>query len=268
MDISKFEDFAIKLAKDAGDILSSYFGKVDVLDTKSTSIDLLTKADLEAEKLIVETIQNVYPEHDIITEESNINKKNSDYTWIIDPLDGTTNFVHNFPIFAVSIGLQYKRETILGVVLNPIYNQCFHATRNGGSFLNNEPIKVTSTNTLSESLLVTGFPYIHDDRWSLSFTIFQDFYSRNHGMRRFGAASLDLCFVAMGRVDGFYEFELKPWDVCAGDLIVREAGGKTSDWDGVKKMPSSGKRVLATNRKIHSEMSEILMDGKYKIFMS
>ncbi len=268
MNLSKFENFAIQLAKDAGDILTSYFGKVDVLDTKSTSIDLLTKADLAAEKLIVKSIQKTYPEHDIITEESDINNTNSDFTWIIDPLDGTTNFVHNFPIFAVSIGLQYKQETILGIVLNPIYEQCFHATKNGGSFLNGLPIKTTSTNTLSKSLLVTGFPYIHDDRWSLSFDLFQDFYNRNHGMRRLGAAALDLCFVAMGRMDGFYEFELKPWDVCAGDLIVREAGGKTSDWDGISDMPVSGKRILATNGKIHLEMSKVLMGEKYKIFMS
>ena len=267
MNLSKFEDFAIHTAKKAGDVLSSYFGKVGVLDTKSTSIDLLTEADLASEKCIIDSIKSRFPTHNIITEESDLDTVESEYTWIIDPLDGTTNFVHNLPIFAISIGLQYKNETIVGVILNPIYNQCFHATKEGGSFLNNTSINPTSTNTLSESLLVTGFPYIHDDRWDLSFDLFQDFYNRNHGLRRLGAAALDFCFVAMGRLDGFYEFELKPWDVCAGDLIVREAGGKTSDWDGVSAMPNTGKRVLASNGKIHKEMSAVLMQDKYRIFM-
>ena len=268
MNLSEFELFAIKVSKEAGTLLSSYFGKVDVLSTKSTEIDLLTEADLKSEKIIITAIQSTYPEHDIITEESDIGNRNSDYCWIIDPLDGTTNFVHKLPIFAVSIALQYKGQTVVACVYNPIYNQCFHAIKNGGAFLNKKPIHVTSCNTLSESLLVTGFPYIHDESWSLSFDLFQDLYSRNHGIRRLGAAALDFCFVAMGRFDGFYEFELKPWDVCAGDLIVQEAGGITSDWDDALPMPNSGKRVLASNGKIHNEFSQILMCDKYAIFMN
>tara|TARA_Y100001970_G_C14245533_1_gene867898 strand:- start:957 stop:1763 length:807 start_codon:yes stop_codon:yes gene_type:complete len=267
LNLSEFELFAIKTSKEAGLILSSYFGKVDILDTKSTQVDLLTEADLNSEDAIIKSINATYPNHNIITEESDIDNTNSDFCWVIDPLDGTTNFVHKLPIFAVSIALQFKGQTIAAAVYNPMYDQCFHATKNGGAFLNKNPIKTTSCNTLSESLLVTGFPYIHDQRWALSFDLFKDIYSRNHGIRRLGAAALDFCFVAMGRFDAFYEFELKPWDVCAGDLIVREAGGETSDWDGKLPMPSCGKRVLASNGKIHNELIEILTLDKYKIFM-
>jgi len=264
MDIKPFEHFAIETAKSAGEVLMSYFGKLTHVDNKSTDTDLVTRADVESEKLITTAIKKAFPHHNIIAEENDFETINSDYCWIIDPLDGTTNFVHTLPIFAVSIGLQYKNQTILGVVYNPVYDQCFHATINGGAFLNNSPINTSSTNTLSKSLLVTGFPYIHDERWQASFRLFEDFYSRNQGMRRLGAAALDFCFVAMGRFDGFYEFNLQPWDVCAGDLILREAGGKTSDWDGITPMPISGKRILASNGFLHTQMSDVLMQEKYR----
>jgi myo-inositol-1(or 4)-monophosphatase len=263
MDIKPFEHFAIETAKSAGEVLMSYFGKLTHVDNKSTDIDLVTHADIDSERLIIQAIQSEFPHHNIIAEESDFDKIDSDYCWVVDPLDGTTNFVHTLPIFAVSIGLRYKNKTILGVVYNPVYNQCFHATLNGGAFLNNSLINKSSTNTLSESLLVTGFPYIHDDRWQASFKLFEDFYSRNQGMRRLGAAALDFCFVAMGRFDGFYEFNLQPWDVCAGDLILREAGGQTSDWDGITQMPLSGNRILASNGYLQSQMSEVLMQKKY-----
>ena len=260
-------NFAIKTAKEAGSILMQHFGKISSIEQKSTDIDLVTIADTESEFFILDQIQTVYPNHHIISEESEITEGNSEYRWVIDPLDGTTNFVHNFPIFSVSIALQFNKETIIGIVYNPIYNQCFHAVVGEGAFLNKKPIKPTSTKTLSKSLLVTGFPYAHDKRWELGFDIFKDFYARNQGMRRLGAASLDLCFVAMGRMDGFYEFHLKPWDVCAGELILRESGGKTSDWDGKNPMPFSGERILASNGEIHQAMSEVLMQDKYKLFM-
>jgi len=268
MDVKPFERFAIETANSAGKVLMSYFGKLTHVDNKSTDIDLVTHADVKSEKCITTAIKNEFPTHNIIAEENDFETVDSDYCWVIDPLDGTTNFVHALPIFAVSIGLRYKNETILGVVYNPVYDQCFHATQNGGAFLNNSPLNVSSTNTLSKSLLATGFPYIHDERWQASFRLFQDFYSRNQGMRRLGAAALDFCFVAMGRFDGFYEFNLQPWDVCAGDLILREAGGQTSDWDGTTPMPFSGNRILASNRFIHSQISKVLMQEKYsKVFI-
>ena len=250
-------EFAKITAKGAGAILMEHFGQISSYEHKSTPIDLLTIADTQSEAFILNTIKTTFPDHHIIAEESTIVENNSDYRWVIDPLDGTTNFVHNLPIFAVSIGLQYKGETIVGVVYNPAADKCFWAEKNGGAFLNGESIHNTSTNTLSNSLLVTGFPYTHDDRWIKGFDLFKILYGKTQGVRRLGAAALDFCFVAMGRFEGFWEFGLQPWDVCAGALILEEAGGKVSDWDN-SPMPFSGERVLATNGFIHEEMKDIL----------
>ena len=250
-------EFAIDTAKQAGSILMQHFGKISSIKRKSTDIDLVTIADTESESFILDKIKTAYPQHHIISEESVMLNNNSDYRWVIDPLDGTTNFVHNLPIFAVSIGIQYNKKTVAAVVYNPAAHKCFYANKNGGAFLNGKPIHTTSTNTLSNSLLVTGFPYIHDHRWEKGFEHFKDLYGRTQGIRRLGAAALDFCFVAMGRFDGFWEFGLQPWDVCAGALILEEAGGKVTDWDG-SPMPFSGEKVLATNGHIHGEMIKIL----------
>ncbi len=162
---SEFLSFTIDLAKKAGAIQLSYFGNISSIEKKSSNIDLLTKADIESEKLMISKIKEKYPNHSIISEETKSNLKDSEYTWIIDPLDGTTNFVHNLPIFAVSIGLQYKNETIIGVVYNPAVDKCFYSYKNNKSILNDQEIKISSTNTLSKSILVTSFPYIHDDSY-------------------------------------------------------------------------------------------------------
>ena len=249
--------FALEVAKEAGDILMQHFGNISSYKKKSSAIDLVTIADTQSEAFIINKIKSQFPDHDIITEESDIKQKGSNYRWVIDPLDGTTNFVHNLPIFAVSIGLQFKKETIVAVVYNPAANKCFWADKNGGSFLNNDPINIISSKTLSESLLVTGFPYEKDERWDKGFILFKELYGMTQGVRRLGAAALDFCFIAMGRFEGFWEFGLQPWDICAGALIVEEAGGKVSDWDG-SPMPFSGHRILATNGYIHDEMLEIL----------
>ena len=257
MDQSSFLVFAINTAKTAGKILLNHFGKISSFKQKSTDIDLVTVADTESESFIIKEIQSTYPTHQIITEESDMKIGTSDYKWVIDPLDGTTNFVHNLPIFAISIGLQYKQETIAAVVYNPVAKKCFWAEKNNGSFLNGNSIQSTSTNTLSESLLVTGFPYIHDQSWSDSFILFKSFYGKTQGVRRLGAAALDFCFVAMGRFEGFWEQGLQPWDICAGALILKEAGGKVTNWDN-QLMPFSGEKILATNGHIHKEMLSII----------
>ena len=257
MNYSKQLEFAIDMAKEAGNIILKHFGNITSIDRKSSDIDLVTLADTESEEFILKNIHSIYPDHHIIAEESDLIEQNSNYRWIIDPLDGTTNFVHNLPIFAVSIGLQCNEETILGVVYNPAANKCFTAEKYGGAFLNGEPIQISSTNTLNNSLLVTGFPYIHDDNWERGFELFKEFYGKTQGIRRLGAAALDFCFVAMGRFEGFWECGLQPWDVCAGALILQEAGGKVTDWDK-SPMPYSGKRVLATNGHIHNEMVKTL----------
>jgi len=257
MNQTEMLEFAIKTAKGGGAILMEHFGVISTVKRKSTPIDLVTIADTQSEAFILKEITKTFPDHHIIAEESTTVENNSDYRWVIDPLDGTTNFVHSLPIFAVSIGLQYKDETIAGVVYNPAVDKCFWAEKNGGAFLNGESIHITSTNTLYDSLLVTGFPYIHDDKWSAGFYLFKTLYGKTQGVRRLGAAALDFCFVAMGRFEGFWEFGLQPWDVCAGALIVKEAGGKVSDWDS-SPMPFSGNRVLATNGHIHKEILEVL----------
>ena len=263
---SSFLKFAIKTAKEAGKIQMLYFGNYGEVSKKSTDIDLVTKADIESEKFIIKKIQEAYPKHSILSEEKGELLSESGYLWVIDPLDGTTNFTHSLPIFAISIGLVKKGEgTVCAVVYNPAANKCFYAEKNRGSYLNNKKIQVSSSNTLSKSLIGTGFPYIHDKYYDLSFSIFKDFYDVTQGVRRLGVASLDLCFVAMGRFEGFYEFNLKPWDICGGALIAKEAGAICSDWNG-SPMPQSGKRILCNNKKIHAEMIDILSKNKYKSF--
>ena len=259
-------EFTIDLAKSAGKIHMRYFGKLSEIESKSSKIDLVSKADIESNQYIFDKIQSRYSSHSILSEEMDECTKDSEYQWIIDPLDGTTNFVHNLPIFACSIGLKKNNKTILGVVYNPAADKCFYAEKGKGAFLNNKKIITTSSKTLSECVLATGFPYKHDEKYDLLFKVFKDFYDRTRGLRRLGAASLDLCFVAMGRFDGFYEYGLKPWDICAGALIVAEANGIVTDWDKEKNTPKNASRILASNKYIHAEMSNVLSQKKYELF--
>ncbi len=262
---SEFLDFAIKLAKNTGKIQMSYFGNISSIDNKSSKIDLLTEADKKSEDYIINELKHKYPTHSILSEECGFINNNSKYKWIIDPLDGTTNFVHNLPIFAVSIALQKNDRTICAVVYNPAADKCFFTYENQPAYLNNKTIKITNTDNINNCLLATGFPYLHDERYDLSFKIFKEFYDITRGLRRLGAAALDLCFVAMGRFDGFYEYELNPWDTCAGAFIVKQAGGIVTDWDNNNLDIYNG-RILATNGKIHKSMSNILNKKKYKLF--
>ncbi len=264
---SEFLQFALDIAKEAGKIQLSYFGNISSISKKSTNIDLLTNADIESENLIISRIKDIYPTHSIISEETSSQIRDSEYTWIIDPLDGTTNFAHNLPIFAVSIALKRMNKIICGVVYNPTADKCFYAEHKKGAFLNDIAIHPTQTDNLSDSLLATGFPYLHDEKYDLSFLIFKDFYDKTRGLRRLGAAALDLCFVAMGRFDGFYEYNLNAWDICAGSLIAHEAGCNVSDWDG-NNFPLDGSRILCSNKKIHSSMIDILTQKEYSIFFN
>ncbi len=264
---SEFLEFALDLAKQAGKVQLQYFGAISSVSRKSNDIDLVTSADIESEKIIVARIKEKYPSHSIVTEESEDFIEDSQYTWIIDPLDGTTNFTHNLPIFAVSIALKHSSEIICGVVYNPAANKCFYAEKDKGAFLNGVSIHPTKSDSLSNCLLATGFPYLHDEKYDLSFSIFKDFYDSTRGLRRLGAAALDLCFVAMGRFDGFYEFNLNSWDICAGSLIAHEAGCIVSDWDG-SDLPHDGSRILCSNSKIHNEMVKILTNPEYSIFFN
>tara|TARA_X000001036_G_scaffold232273_1_gene217003 strand:+ start:3410 stop:4222 length:813 start_codon:yes stop_codon:yes gene_type:complete len=266
-DLSEFLQFALDLAKEAGRVQLKHFGNISSLTKKSSNIDLVTNADIESEQIIVSKIKKKYPNHSIVTEESDSSSGTSEYTWIVDPLDGTTNFTHNLPIFAVSIALKKSDEIICGVVYNPAADKCFYAEKHKGAFLNGETICPQKSESLSDSLLATGFPYLHDEKYDLSFIIFKDFYDRTRGLRRLGAAALDLCFVAMGRFDGFYEYNLNSWDISAGSLIAHEAGCIVSDWDG-SNLPLDGSRILCSNKRIHSKMVDILTKPEYSLFFN
>lgn len=218
------------------------------------AIDLVTSVDRAAERKIVELLQLNYPDHSILAEEETDRRgARNDYMWIIDPLDGSTNFAHGYPQFCVSIALQFAGETVLGVVHDPIREEWFRAIRGQGATLNDSPIRVSAINELDKSLLATGFPYDQRENADYYLSYFKAFMTRSQGIRRNGAAALDLCYIACGRIDGFWELKLKPWDTAAGALIVSEAGGKLSDFAG-KPFSVYGEETLASNGLIHSEM--------------
>jgi len=257
-------------ARRAGTILMDKFQRLERVEKKGM-VDLVTEADLASEKAIVTSLRRAFPEHIIVAEEGDYpdgslrddQTSPSPYRWVIDPLDGTTNYVHGLPIFAVSIGCQLEGETVVGVVINPARGEEYVAVKGRGATLNGLPIRVSPVDTLQNSLLVTGFPYSHDEVFYKSFDLFRELYDRCQGVRRLGAAALDFCYVAAGRFDAFYEANLRPWDLCAGDLICREAGGRTSDWFG-GPLPFSGRRTLASNGRIHEEVLGVLAGKEFE----
>lgn len=259
----KCEDFkkvAIRAALKGGEILTKYRKKAKKIGHKGR-INLVTEVDFESEKAILKTIKKSFPEHQILTEESQQEKRDSSYKWIIDPLDGTTNYAHDFPSYCVSVALEEKKEIILGVVYNPVLDELFTTEKGKGAYLNNEKISVSKTKKLFQSLLATGFPYdIHESDVN-NLDHFANFALRAQAIRRAGSAALDLCYLAMGRFDGFWELKLSPWDTAAGSLLVEEAGGKVTDFSG-GKYSIYKKDILATNGKIHKEMMEVLKFGK------
>jgi myo-inositol-1(or 4)-monophosphatase len=248
---------ALDSAKAAGKILIEGLKKKINVRYKG-EINIVTDVDHRSEERIIRTIHRRFPDHGILAEESPLTEGDSPYRWIVDPLDGTTNFAHRFPFFCVSIGLEFEGEALLGVVYDPVREELFYAERGKGARLNGRPIQVSSTSSLSESLLVTGFAY--DVRTSLGNNLdyFSRFIRHAQGVRRTGSAALDLCYVACGRFDGFWEMKLNPWDVAAGSLLVREAGGEVSAFSGGPFRVDS-KEILATNGRIHKEMVSVLM---------
>jgi len=225
-----------------------YFRRRVTIEYKG-DVDLVTEADRKSEKLIVERIKNRWPEHDIIGEEGTRTQLNSDYRWYVDPLDGTTNFAHGFPVFCVSIALEHKKERLAGVLYDPTRDELFAAEKGKGAWLNREPIHVSKTADLSESLVATGFPS-HKRHKNPNIYFYHQVTLRTHGVRRAGSAALDLASVACGRFDGFWEFNLNPWDTAAGVLLVKEAGGVVTDFSGGPFRIDS-REVLASNGLIH-----------------
>lgn len=238
------------LAREAGALLMSFFGKV-AIEYKG-DVDLVTEADRGSEKLIVERIRRQWPDHDLIGEEGSRRETGSDFRWYVDPLDGTTNFAHGFPVFCVSMALEHKGERIAGVIYDPSRNEMFAAEKGGGSRLNGAPIHVSQTARLAESLVATGFPS-HKRHKNPNIHFYHQITLRSHGVRRAGSAALDLCYVACSRFDAFWEFNLNSWDTAAGVLLVQEAGGKVTNFSDAPFSIDS-REVLATNTILHGEM--------------
>jgi myo-inositol-1(or 4)-monophosphatase len=219
-----------EIAREAGALLMTFFNQHVKIEYKGEA-DLVTIADRTSEKLIRERIRNLWPTHDILGEEQGLVDTGSDYRWYVDPLDGTTNFAHGFPVFCVSMGLEHKGSRIAGVVYDPTRNEMFAAEQGSGAYLDQQRIHVSKTEKLAESLVATGFPSQKRHK-NPNIYFYHQITLRTHGVRRAGSAALDLCYVASGRLEGFWEFNLNPWDTAAGVLIVEEAGGKVTDFHG------------------------------------
>ena len=255
--MNSFHQVAVETAREAGNILLAEFDRPVRISYKG-EMDLVTQADQRSEQAIVARLCSHFPKHAVVAEEGGGHENVSGFRWYVDPLDGTTNFAHGYPCFAVSIGLAEKDELLVGVVFNPVSGELFSAVKGEGAFLNQKAIHVSAIETLSTSLLATGFPS-HKRTQNPNIHYYWDFTLRSHGVRRDGSAALDLCSVACGRFDGFWEFGLKPWDTAAGVLIVREAGGMISDFAG-RPYRLGGPEVLASNGRIHSEMQQVAAD--------
>jgi myo-inositol-1(or 4)-monophosphatase len=238
-------------------VLLSHYGRGKSKIDKKGVIDLITEADTESEKTIIQTIKKAFPDHTILAEESGLNKGNVDHKWIVDPLDGTTNFAHQLGLFAISIAFALSGDTVIGIVLSPVTGELFTAVKGKGAKLNGRPINVSNSQTVSESLLVTGFPYNLIDCFKPLVTRFSKCLEASQGVRRLGSAAIDLCFVACGRFDGFWEQNLKPWDTAAGELIAKEAGATVTDFSN-QPFNIYKKEILATNSHIHEEMLSLL----------
>ncbi len=239
------------IAREAGGLLMEYFAQRVKIEYKG-DVDLVTVADRKSEALILERIRKQFPAHDVIGEEGTRISTGSDYKWYVDPLDGTTNFAHGFPVFCVSLAVEYRGERIAGAVYDPTRDEMFAAEQGSGSHLNGEPIRVSSTARLAECLVATGFPS-HKRHRNPNIYFYHQITLRSHGVRRAGSAALDLCNVAAGRFDGFWEFNLNPWDTAAGVLIVEEAGGRVTDFAG-RPFQIASRETLASNGLVHDEM--------------
>jgi len=248
---------ARRAALAAGDILRRGRQKRKTLTLKGR-VDLVTQYDLRSEKVIIDYISKTFPHHALLAEERGENHKESAYRWVIDPLDGTTNFAHDYPAFCVSIGLEVDGDMVLGVVYDPVHDELFHAVRGGGAFVNRRRIHVSEQRTLSQSLLSTGFPYDIAESKVDNLDNFARMYKVAQGIRRGGSAAMDLCYVACGRFDGFWELKLHPWDVAAGMVMVREAGGRVTDFRG-RKSSIFDDNVIASNGRIHRQIQKVLL---------
>lgn len=254
--LSNLLSVAVEAAREAGQVLLEHLN-TDFCVSKKGRIDLVTEVDLKSERIIVDRIRCDFPDHQILAEESGKRAGSAPYKWVIDPLDGTTNYAHGYRFFSVSIGLEIKGQIVLGVVYDPVTAELFTAERGQGARLNGKPVRVSGETALTDSLLCTGFPYDQEEM-ERSLRFFQRFLLSARGVRRDGSAALDLCYVACGRFEALWELSLHPWDVAAGMLIVEEAGGRVTRFDG-SPCTIYDPEILATNAKIHDRMIKVLL---------
>ncbi|MDO6459455.1 inositol monophosphatase family protein [Granulosicoccaceae sp. 1_MG-2023] len=250
-------NIAVRAARSAGRVITRNMHRVDTLTIESKQRnDFVTEVDRQAEAEIIQTLHKAYPDHAFLAEESG-QQGDSEFVWIIDPLDGTTNFLHGFPQFAVSIALQVKGRLEHGVIYDPVADELFTCSRGEGVSVNNRKLRVSKQKSLSGALLGTGFPYRNDQELDIYLETFRQFIAKTAGVRRPGAAALDLAYVAAGRLDGFWEMGLKPWDMAAGALMVREAGGLVGNLDGGDNWLKKG-NIIAANPRVFHEMLQVL----------
>jgi myo-inositol-1(or 4)-monophosphatase len=247
---------AIEAARRAGQMLKENLDAAREILYKG-EVDLVTNFDNRSQQMIYDYLVKNFPDHDFIAEEGLDQEKGSAYRWIFDPLDGTTNYAHRFPFFSVSIALEFNGEIVCGVVFDPVRDETFSGKKNGGAYLNGGRIKVSAYDDLDKSLLATGFPYDVRESQENNIAHFNHFVTRAQAIRRCGSAALDLCYVACGRFDGFWELKLKPWDVAAASLIVQEAGGHLTDFKN-REFSIYSHETLGTNGLIHQQMLDVL----------
>lgn len=255
--LRNYQRFAEETACQAGAFLKRHLGKVKRVSCKGR-MNLVTDIDTECERLIIDRISRSFPDHQLLSEEKgHVNSGQSEFRWVIDPLDGTTNYVHSFPFFCVSIALLKTKQAILGVVYDPLRDELFSACKGQGAYLNQKRIRPSNIRNLKRSLLATGFPYKFGKLMRRNVNNFINFMMKAQAVRRAGSAALDLCYVASARFDGFWELDLHPWDTAAGALLVEEAGGRVSTFEG-KDFDCFKKEIVASNSKIHNQMLEVL----------
>jgi len=247
-----------ELSRTVGKFLQTEISKIKQTDIETKGInDFVTYVDKTSEQKLVKTLSELLPEAGFIAEENTSDKKGDTYNWIIDPLDGTTNFIHGLPCYSISIALKKLDKLVLGVVYEINQDECFYAWEGSKAFLNNKPISVSDSQTISNSLLATGFPYYDYSKLDAYMELFTHLLQKSHGIRRLGSAAVDLAYVACGRVDGFYEYGLRPWDVAAGAFIVQQANGNLADFKGEKNY-LFGKEIIAINPFIFNEFLALL----------
>ncbi len=248
---------AVRAAREAGEWIFGRLGSITRVEKKERA-DFVTSADRYSEDLIIRILKDAFPDHVILAEESPAEHSAGECRWIIDPLDGTTNYIHSFPMFSVSIAYEEQGRVRVGVIFDPMKNELFHAVRGEGAYLNGKRLSVSKPGSLEDCLVATGFPFKQRHRIEAYLASFKDVFLRVSDIRRAGSAALDLAYVAAGRVDGFWEIGLQPWDVAAGSLLIHEAGGFMSDFSGTSSGIWEG-NVLAGSRPVHAELQKLVV---------